>query len=222
LADYLKQFKMRFAIASEGRTDYTVLKNLLMGFFNNKNLPITPLRPKDREPFGWGNLLKYIASQDFKEDCDDGNIDYVIIQIDTKECADWNEGLSNIGNEVSLIEGFINQVIQALIGRIGNEFYNSNKDKIIFAICVHEMECWLLPFHATQPAHYSKVVGCVKAIDLIAAKKGYSINQKDYAGGKHYDDLSKEMKNKKELMQKYHWNPGLKYFINALINSICR
>ncbi len=210
---------MRFAIASEGRTDYIVLKNLLIGFFKDKSLPITRLRPKDKEPFGWGNLLKYISSQDFRDDCDDENIDYAIIQIDTNECKEWDEGLKHIGDKASEINSFISQIILVLIKNIGNEFYTVNKDKIIFAICVHEIECWLLPFHAKQAAHYSKIVGCANAIEQIALKNGYSIHQKNYQDGKHYEDLSKEMKNHKELMQKYNLNPGLKFFVDRLLEA---
>lgn len=205
---------MRFAIAGEGLTDYTVLKNLLIGFFNDKYLPVTRLIPKDKEPGGWGNLLKYISSQYFRDGCD--NADYIIIQIDTKECAEWNEGLNNIGDRASEINVFIDQVVTVLVKKTGDEFYVANKDKIIFAICVHEIECWLLPFHTKQVAHYSKIVGCVNAIEQIANKNGYSIHQKNYQEGKHYDDLSKEMKNNKELLQKGILNPSLKSFIDTL------
>ena len=210
---------MRFAIASEGRTDYTVLKNLLIGFFKDKSLPVTLLRPKEKEPFGWGNLLNYISSQDFRDDCDDENIDYTIIQIDTNECADWNEALKHIGDNTTEINNFISQVTNVLIKKIGNDFYAVNKDKIIFAICVHEVECWLLPFNTNKPAHYSKMVGCVNTIEQIANRNGYSIHEKNYQDGKHYDTLSKEMKNNKVLIQKGSLNPSLKLFLESLTNS---
>ncbi len=210
---------MRFAIASEGLTDFIVLKNLLFGFFKNKSLPVTPLRPKDKLPFGWSNLLNYISSQDFKDDCIDENIDYVIIQIDTKECADWNETLINIGDDSSQMDEFINKTIAVLIRKIGTDFYTEHKDKIHFAICVHDLECWLLPFNATHAAHHSKIVGCANTIEQIAQKSGYSINQKNYENGKHYDTLSKEMKNNKELLQKGVLNPSLKIFIESLTDS---
>jgi len=210
---------MRFAIVSEGRTDFIVLKNLLFGFFNkSRENHIVNLRPKDKEPFGWGNLLKYLSSQDFREDFKDENIDYVMIQIDTNECADWNEGLKHIGDNAAEINNFIEQITSVLIKKIGDEFYTANKGKIIFAICVHEIECWLLPFHATQPAHYSKIVGCANAIEQVAQKNGYSIHQKNYQDGKHYDSLSKEMKENKALFQKGKLNPGLRIFIDSLVS----
>ena len=208
---------MRFAIAGEGLTDYTVLKNLLIGFFKDKQLPVTRLVPRDKEPGGWGNLLNYVSSPYFREGCN--NADYVIIQIDTKECSEWQAGINNIGDDHAQIEDFIKQCSGALIRKIGEEFYNVNIDKIHFAICVHEIECWLLPFNAQQPAHQKKMVGCANSIEQIAQKSGYSINQINYENGKHYDTLSKEMKNNKDLLQKGSLNPSLKVFLDRLTDS---
>jgi hypothetical protein len=73
-----------------------------------------------------------------------------------------------------------------------------------------------LPFNAKQPAHSGKIVGCGNAMEQIALKNGYSLHQKNYQDGKHYDTLSKEMKDNKSLHQKAGLNAGLKYFIDSL------
>jgi hypothetical protein len=86
----------------------------------------------------------------------------------------------------------------------------------LFAITVHDIECWLLPFIAAQPAHQSKIVGCVNAVERIAQKQGISINQKNYENGKHYEQFSQDMKNHNALMQRYSLNPSLKIFIDVL------
>jgi hypothetical protein len=86
----------------------------------------------------------------------------------------------------------------------------------MFAISIHEIECWLLPFIADMPAHRSKIVGCLKTAEQVANKRGYSLNQKNYEAGKHYEDLSRDMKNHKELMRKYSLNPSLSLFIENL------
>jgi len=208
---------MRFAIVGEGLTDFKVLKNLLIGFFKDKNLPVTRLLPKDKEPVGWGNVLKFLPSFEFQNGVE--NTDYIIVQIDTNECADWNEELVHVGDKAAEIDGFMDSVIAVLIKRIGEEFYDANKAKIIFAVCIHEIECWLLPFNAQQKAHQTKIVGCANAIEQIAQKAGYSIHQKNYEEGKHYDDLSKEMKSNKELVQKGKLNPSLNSFLNSLTRT---
>ena len=203
------------AFAGEGLTDYKVIKNLLIGFFNDKNLSVTRLLPRETEPVGWGNLLNYLTTAEFRGGVDYN--DYVVIQIDTDKCEDWKEGLIHIGDDDSQIDDFIDKVIAALIKKIGSDFYFENEHKFLFAICVHDLECWLLPFNASQPAHHSKIVGCQNTIDQIARKKGFSIHQKNYQEGKNYEELSLDMKNHKILMQKYALNPGLRIFINTLL-----
>jgi hypothetical protein len=205
------------AFAGEGLTDYIVIKNLLIGFFNDKDLPVTRLLPKEKEPVGWGNLFNYLNTSEFRGGVEYS--DYIIIQIDTDKCEDWKDDLKNIGDDDSQIEPFINKVIASLIKRIGSDFYSENEYKFLFAICIHDVECWLMPYNAPLPAHYSKIVGCQNAIDKILGKKGFSINQKNYQDGKFYEILSQDMKKHKILMQKYALNPSLKLFIDNLLKT---
>ncbi len=204
----------RFLFVGEGLTDYIVIKNLLVGFLNDKNLLISRLIPRDKEPVGWGNVLNYLTTSEFQDSLD--NTDYVIIQIDTDKCGEWKEGLQLTENPDILIE----KVIEVLIKKIGQSFYDEKKDKILFAIGLHDIECWLLPFITDKPALQSKIVGCVKTVEQIANKRGFSINQKNYENRKHYEGLSREMKNNKELMRKYSLNIGLKAFVDTLTKNI--
>jgi len=204
----------RFQFVGEGLTDYIVLKNILVGFFKDKNLLLNRLLPREKEPVGWGNVLNYLLTDEFRVGVN--NTDYIVIQIDTDRCEDWNEGLHHIGDDSEKLDDFVQEVIAALIRRIGLDFYTQNEDKILFAISVHDIECWLLPFIADQPAHQSKTVGCVNAVERIAQKKGFSIHQKNYEDGKHYEGFSQDMKNHNILMHKYSSNPSLKIFIDSL------
>jgi hypothetical protein len=205
---------MRFLIAGEGLTDFVVLKSLLIGFFNDKNLSVNRLLPKDKEPVGWGNVLKFLPTQEFQNGVE--NSDYTIVQIDTKECEEWNEGLKNIGDDKIKVADFIKDVISVLIKKMGCEFHSLNSTKIMFAITVHDMECWLLPFNTNTPAHQSKMVNCVTALEQIANKRGFSIHQKNNQDSKYYIDFSKDMKNNKELMKQSKLNPSLQIFIKTL------
>jgi hypothetical protein len=205
----------RFLFAGEGLTDYIVIKNLLIGFFKDKNLAVSRLFPRDKiTPGGWGNVLNYLSTDEFREGVN--NTDYIVIQIDTDKCEEWNEGLHHIGDNSDNLEDFVRGVITVLIKRTGQDFYTQNKDKFLFAISIHDIQCWLLPFIADQPAHQSKIVGCVNAVERIAVKQGISINQKNYEDGKHYEKLSQDMKKNNTLMQRYSLNPSLKIFIDIL------
>ena len=205
---------MRFAIAGEGLTDYTVLKNLLIGFFNDKNLPTTRLLPEDKEPVGWGNVSHFLASERFRKGV--LNADYTIVQIDTGTCQDWNENIEHIGDDVSKVEAFIQTVIGVLKRKIGDEFYEQYAAQILFAVTVHDMECWLLPFNEKLKNKQAKIVGCFNALEAIANKQGFSLHQKNFEESKHYEKLSADMKKQKTLFDKAHLNISLHFFIEQL------
>lgn len=208
---------MKFQIVSEGRTDFVVLKNLLIGFFNDKNLLVTPLFPESKEPAGWGNVLNYITTERFQTGM--LNTDYMVIQIDTDKCEDWNENLKNSGDDILKLNSLIDDIIDVLISKIGNEFYQANAAKILFAVSVHEIECWLLPFNVERAAKQAKTVGCFNALEAIAIKQGFSLHQKNYQEGKNYETLSVDMKKNKVLMKKYPLNPSLKIFVETLLKT---
>ena len=70
-----------FGIVSEGPTDQIVLEHIIWGTTGDKDLPITRLQPKEDEPGNWDKVLKYCASEDFKEAF--AYLDFLIIQIET-------------------------------------------------------------------------------------------------------------------------------------------
>ena len=75
---------MDFGIISEGPTDQLVLEHILFGFFEDKDLPITPLQPKAGESGNWDKVFNYRKSDDFKEALTSVyGVDSIIIQIDT-------------------------------------------------------------------------------------------------------------------------------------------
>jgi hypothetical protein len=205
---------MTFAIAGEGITDFTIIKHILIRYFNNNDLEVRKLRPEHKEPFGWSNLLNYIDSETFKGAFDYN--DYVIIQIDTAECQDWKLELTSYNDKKEKIEDFISRVISKLVIKIGEDFYNKNKNAILFAICVNEIECWLLPFNSQLRNITKKTTGCYNAMKPIAIKKGFSIDQKNYDDGKNYEKLIKPATNKKVLIEKAKLNPSLNHFIESL------
>src|SRR5687767_12417397 len=121
---------MKFALVGEGPTDYYVIRNILIGFFNDKNIALTLLHPEDaKKPGGWSNVLGYIQTESFQKSFLFN--DYVIIQIDTRECDQWKQNLVSIGSDEKQVTAFIDAVIKVLIGLIGTTVYDQYKDKII-------------------------------------------------------------------------------------------
>ncbi|MCU0321255.1 MAG: hypothetical protein MUE72_02495 [Chitinophagaceae bacterium] len=211
---------MTIGIISEGITDRPVLKALLESYFKSFGHAITytptSLLPENEESVGWSKVLAYIASERFRDAFDFTS--YIIIQIDS-------DSHFEIGFDVPYqqsTELLIEEIKLKLIEKIGNEFYQAHSDRIIFAISINEIECWLLPFYATKPAHISKENNCIHTLNTYLNKLGFTL-----PAGKHkkeslpfYLEAAKKVLDKKTFLRVYKKNLSLRFFIERELNKI--
>ncbi|MBE9562281.1 MAG: hypothetical protein IMF12_05395 [Proteobacteria bacterium] len=161
---------MKFAIVSEGKTDQAVIKNILYGFFANEDLSgeIHNALPFDDTEGGFRWIFKYLKMTRFHKDV--LNHEYIIIQIDTDTSKDYDIKHIDENNKLLSINDLVNNVIDRLITEIEqgkSGFYQQYKAKIIFCICVHSIECWLLVHHCEQieiTNCFNKLNKCVKQV----------------------------------------------------------
>lgn len=210
----------KFGLACEGITDQIVIENILCGFYTDideLDEDIQVLQPpfdettKKQADFGnWELLLTYISEQRFRDDI--LNSEYVIIQIDTDDSQHPNFNVSPTGsdNEELTIEILIEKVIERLVDQIDSKekFYSENKEKIIFAISVHSLECWLLPLHKSYKSE--KIINCFD--NLQRESKELSV-KKDYIT---YDKLSRPLLKQKNLLKVTAENTSFNIFISRL------
>ena len=212
-----------FGLITEGITDQVVIENILYGFFNDKDIPVNPLSPlrdatdenKAASASNWIEVFEYCKSSRFKSELFIN--DYLIIQIDT----DALQGDSvpekykiSLSNDLS-VEEIIERVKEKLIGYIGMDFYDKHQSKIIFAISVHSIECWLLPIYFPgQPAKASKTENCLKTLNsVLQQREGFYIDKKEL---KYYRDISEKFKKNKDLKRWCILNPSFHGFILEL------
>jgi hypothetical protein len=209
---------LTFGLACEGVTDQVVLENILCGFYKENNLlkkDIKPFQPlfdasqkmqQEGEFGGWEELLKHLSTKRFRESVI--NTQFMIIQIDTdiSERTNFDVSQHNLSTEE-----LIKKVIERLITQIDSkkEFYQKYKEKIIFAISVHSLECWILPIYKTT--RNEKISGCFEVL-----KRELKVN-KTY---KDYDKLSRLFLKHKELIKIKSKNTSFEIFINALPSKI--
>ena len=205
--------KRTFAGIVEGVTDKRVITNILAGYFNNPDIKIAWLQPRDtiantkEPPAGWTRVLKYCKSEQFKKAFQEN--EYVIIHIDTdvspKETFDIPH--QNENGELLTPEQLIAKVVNKFRSLIGEDFYDQYADKIIFAIAVHSIECWLLPL--CLPDKKEEIDNCLNILkrDLPVFRA------KDHG---YYQRISMEYANQNSLLKLYPENPSLKIFIEEL------
>jgi hypothetical protein len=216
-----------FGIISEGPSDQIIIENILVGYFNDLDLPekIRFLQPMhdatdDRKHGGWLNVFEYCKSQYFIEALEQN--DYLIIQIDTDSCEEVNFDVSrrNAHGEVRTPKEMISKVVEKF-----EELFSANhaekfylfKERILFAICVEEIECWLLPLYHTDK-NRSRTYGCIQKLNpRIEAKFGVFIDKGNKSVAlPHYDKFSRAFIKRKTIDSVYDDNISLKVFLDSL------
>lgn len=208
----------KFGLACEGVTDQIVIENILCGFYkdiDDLDEEIQALQPpfdettKKQSDFGnWELLLEYLSSKIFRDDV--LNSGHLIIQIDTDDSQHPNYNVKPTDeNNIELsTEEFIEKVIERLIVQIDSKesFYGQHKEKIIFAISVHSLECWLLPLYANK----KKTLNCFSHLQReskkITVKKEYPI----------YDKLSRPFLKNKILLKTSTQDTSFYIFLSNL------
>ncbi len=206
-----------FGLITEGPTDQVVIRHILFGVFDDPDLAITRLQPKEDEPGNWVKVFDYCRSKELKQALYD--IDYLIIQIDTdvlireqlpeKYRVDLPSHLS--------VEEIIERVSQLLISLMdnGEQFWENYGDRILFSISVHQIECWFLPIYfRDKKQKAAKIMGCIDTLNevLPQQEKGLYIHGKDLS---YYTRISKHFR--KDILKIYRLNPSLKILVERVL-----
>lgn len=218
-----------FGIIAEGPTDQIVIQNILVGFFDEPDLTtaIRNLQPlKDHtdqmvSKGGWLNVFEYCKSQYFIDALEQN--DYLIIQIDSDVCEQKHFDVSRRTADGSskaddvLINDIRERFEKEFIDKFGQEKYGLFKNRIIYAICLEEIECWLLPLYFTDKTK-SATNNCTHKLNpKLTAEFGIFIDKDNKSNmTPSYWKFSRRYTKKKVLMANAHHNPSLGIFIQTL------
>jgi hypothetical protein len=210
-----------FGLITEGLTDQIVIENILAGYFKNPDLDIRPLQPerdkKDENKFkgygSWSQVFAYCRLKDFQESFQFN--DYIIIQIDTDTSQEYGIPLQDENGEFTpkeLIEKVIEKFKEEIIGEY---FYSQCQQRIIWAISVRSLECWLLPLYYTD-SRKAKITNCLDTLNRELAKKHNFTIDANAKNPEYYREISEQYRKHKVLMKHYAENPSFKNFIEEI------
>ena len=216
-----------FGIISEGPTDQIIIENILVGYFDDPDLSrnIRPLQPlndaTDKRGFGgWVNVFEYCKSDYFVEALEQNT--YLIIQIDTDCCEEINYDVkkSKPTGERLTTEELVNAVIAKFESVLATQFgeeYPLFKHRILFAISVEEIECWLLPLYHDDKLREA-TNNCVHKLNpKLTAQFGRFIDKNNKSSAlPHYGKFSRPFIKRKNIDKIYHHNVSLKLFLDSL------
>ncbi len=210
---------LKFGIIAEGVNDQTVIENILLGYFADQDeepvvLPIQPADPLN--PGGWGNVFASLKRGDCEQALQFN--DYVIIHIDAdeQEQAGYDVPRQENGLPLSLAER-VDRITARLKSEIDPAFLAANGHRILFAIAVDTIECWLLPLLTNDKKKAAKDTGCLAAANHELRRqdrKGLSASDRSFRDA--YEDASKEFRKRKRLLEVRGANESLELFIQQL------
>lgn len=208
-----------FAIVSEGVTDQTVIENILEIFgervlkeaaFVTYAQPIRDETDSHTAPHGgWELVLDYCEHR--LADALSTN-DYVVIHIDTDQCHHENfDVATHDGGAERAHLDVINDVIEKIMQRIGSVLKPGDQHRLIFAIAVHSIECWLLQLIFLE----ERVTGCEERLRYRVRKEGLGNLTKTY---RKYTVLCQEI-SWKSLRGFAEWNTSLGHFARQVASQ---
>ena len=206
LADYQKIFNMyTFGAIVEGITDFPIINSILIGYFNDSKIDINPISPINfRASSNYDKVFKSCKPEKLKRAFLANK--YIIIHVDTDVSASF--GISHYEDEQLLSpQQLIDKVADKFKQQMGEEFYSQYGHRIIFAIAVHSIECWLFPLLASDDKS-AEIENCCQTLEKTVP----SFRKKhDY-----YQEITERYRNHDDLLNLYPKNPSLKIFIEQL------
>lgn len=147
--------------------------------------------------------------------------DYIVIQIDTDTCTQkhYDVDIYDGDNRRVSDSELYKRVCSRLKQNISSEVWDAFSDRILFAICFNETECWLLPLYYTNdPKKRCATANCIYILNNQLQKEGIGIPQKDKNSSEAlsvYQKVLKKMK-RKEIPQIAQYNFGFQKFMEQL------
>ena len=212
----------KIGIVSEGVSDFRTLQHIIERYLKSKEgeeyyaIRLNPKEERNKQiGFGtWQGVFRYISGQDDKklivEALEEG-CEYVMVQIDTDVCEQYQ-----VPHDLTNVEALWESVRQKLESSVHPEF---DKTKLIYAICIDELECWLIPFIDTDKKHCINMDRCLNIVNGDLGKKDYFIDKehKNSIGAqKAYEYILKQKKKPKEIKECSEFNYGFKKLIEQL------
>lgn len=208
--------ELKIGIIAEGITDYWVLKHIIERMLKDKDPNVISLQPKvingKQDGFGgWGNVFTYIEKEEYIIDlAQTEEFDYIVVQIDTDVADQYG-----VDNSIA-VDQLYEDVVKKILDSVHEKF---DKSKLIFAICINSLECWLIPFVTTNQIDCKAIDNCVNKVNKhIKAKYGtIDKDQKGKAIEQYYSILSQKEAKKPAIIESYSkYNYGFAKFIDSL------
>jgi hypothetical protein len=183
------------------------------------SLKISHGQEKQGDDGGWLQVLNH-CTDDIIKDVMASN-EYLTIQIDTDACIQTNYGVDIYDeNHKKVTEDVLYERVRArLKENISEDVWDVYSNRILFAICFDETECWLLPLYYENDAKKRCATNnCIYILNQKLQKDGLGLPQKDKNSPEAisiYQKVLKKMK-RKDIPTISQYNYGFKKFVEQM------
>jgi len=209
----------KIALVCEGGTDQRFLEWLLDGLSAGQ-IQARPIQPtldatdKDRQGDfgGWENVFAFFDRPNAVYEVFATN-DHLIIQIDTDICEHERFSVAKrVDGRDKSIDELVADVREKIIEKMGAEVFSEFRERISFAICVHSLECWVLPLYARRPADATAILTCEARLHKAFA----AIGEKYEKNSTFYRKFCKPIRKKEGYELCYESNESFRIFVDSL------
>ena len=214
---------LKFGVIAEGPTDQTVIENIIIGYFQDEEEepvinPVQPPLPTSAAPSppgGWTLVFKCLQQGESQKILQFNDYLVIHIDMDVQEEPGFDVPTREDGIELSPADR-IARVIDRLRNDIDAAFYQTNSHRILFAVAVDSIECWLLPL-LYNDNKASKTTGCLESANQALRKadeNALSAGDKKFV--RAYENASHGYLKRKTLLELRNKNPSLEIFVGSL------
>ncbi|MBI5498342.1 MAG: hypothetical protein HY904_25295 [Deltaproteobacteria bacterium] len=207
---------LTFGVIAEGKTDFPVLRNILCGYFTDP--AVNRVQPEnDEDPAGWSQVFAALNKGKHREALQFN--DFVVVHVDTDVCQEkgFDVPVHAEGRALSKDE-VLDRVCQRLKELLGAPFLDRYGDRVILAVAVEAIECWLMPL-LFRDAKQAKTTGCLRAVNRERTRRNLlALSSADEKQKflRQYDDASREYRTRKTLLERAPENLSLAHFVFQL------
>ena len=185
---------MQIGLIAEGASELRILKHIIGRYLGTEH-DINEIQPKTN----------------------------VLIQIDTDQAqtAPFSVNVLDENGQYCKPEVLHQRVSERILNNIPN-LIDSERERVILAICISEIECWLLPLYYNDSKR-CKTTGCITLLNQkLSSNKidplpnGNKNNKNSQGAQKTYNIILKNLKKPKEIEECAQYNYGFYSFINKL------
>ena len=215
---------MQIGLIAEGASELRILKHIIGRYLGTEH-DINEIQPKTNAegtqiiPGGWDRVITTFEFENTVKDALVEN-DYVLIQIDTDQAqtAPFSVNVLDENGQYCKPEVLHQRVSERILNRIPN-LDESERNRVILAICISEIECWLLPLYYNDSIR-CKTTGCIALLNQkLSSNKIDPLpngNKNSSGAQKTYNTILKNLKKPKEIEECAQYNYGFQYFIQQL------